>query len=152
MECDAEYHETLHRPNAVPCRCGQAGCGCSITRTGWFADSELGTHNLRFVLDEPGWPVRLDMDGSWVPLGVNPAPPEDLPNGFMPAESDNCAEDTVYSTRAVDDLVTGLGLDSAQLWLDRVLVRLDPDQGAWAPVCSAYTVVPFAVVAGHDLT
>jgi hypothetical protein len=104
------------------------------------------------VLDEPAWPVRLDMDASWVPPGVNPAPPEDLPNGFLPAESDECAEDTVYSTPAADDLVTGLGLDSAQPWLDRVLVRLDPDQGAWAPVCSAHTVLPFAVVAGHDLT
>lgn len=87
-----------------------------------------------------------------MPLGVNPAPLEDLPNGFMPAESDEWAEDTVYATRATDELVTGLGLDSAQPWLDRVLIRLDPDQGAWAPVCSAHTVVPFAVVAGHDLT
>jgi hypothetical protein len=104
------------------------------------------------VLDEPAWPVRLDMDGSWVPMGVTPAPPEDLPNGFMPAESDNCDEDTVYSTRAADELVTGLGLDSAQPWLDRVLVRIDPEQGAWAPVCSAHSVVPFTMVAGHDLT
>jgi hypothetical protein len=143
----------LPRPNVVPSRCGHAGCGCGITRPGWFDDdSELGTHNLRFVLDEPAWPVRLDMDASWVPLGVNPAPPEDLPNGFMPAESDECAEDTVYAARAADELVAGLGLDGAQPWLDRVLVRLDPDQGPWAPVCSAHTVVPFAVVAGHDLT
>jgi len=92
------------------------------------------------------------MDASWVPLGVNPAPPQELPNGFMPAESDEWAEDTVYATRAADELVAGLGLDPAQPWLDRVLVRLDPDQGVWAPVCSAHTVVPFAVVAGHDLT
>jgi hypothetical protein len=112
----------------------------------------LGTHNLRFVLDEPAWPVRLDMDASWVPPDVNPAPPEDLPNGFMPAESDEWTQDTVYSTRAADELVTGLGLDPAQPWLDRVLVRLDPDQGPWAPVCNAHTVLPFAVVAGHDLT
>jgi len=70
----------------------------------------------------------------------------------MPAESDNCDEDTVYSTRAADDLITGLDLDSAQPWLDRVLVRIDPGQGAWAPVCSAHSVVPFAIVAGHDLT
>jgi hypothetical protein len=87
-----------------------------------------------------------------LPLGVDPAPPEDLPNGFMPAESDEWAQDTVYATRAADDLVTGLGLDSAQPWLDRVLVRLDPDQGPWAPVCTAHTVVPFTVMAGHDLT
>jgi len=92
------------------------------------------------------------MDASWVPLGVNPAPAEELPNGFMPAESDEWTEDTVYSARAADELVTGLGLDPAQPWLDRVTVRLDPDQGVWAPVCSAHTVVPFAVVAGHDLT
>jgi hypothetical protein len=118
----------LPRPNVVPSRCEHAGCGCGITRPGWFdADSELGTHNLRFVLDEPAWPARLDMDASWVPLGTNPAPPEDLPNGFMPAESDESTQDTVYSTRAADELVTGLGLDSAQPWLDRVLVRLDPD-------------------------
>jgi hypothetical protein len=70
----------------------------------------------------------------------------------MPAESDECAEDAVYSVPATDDLVAGLGLDRAQPWLDRVLVRLDPDQGAWAPVCTAHTVVPFQVVAGHDLT
>jgi hypothetical protein len=144
--------KTLKHPNMVPCRCGDAGCGCGVTRPGWFADSELGTHNLRFVLDKPAWPVRLDMDGSWVPLGVSPARPEDLPNGFMPAESDEWAEDTVYSTRAADELVAGLGLDNSQPWLDRVLVRLDPDHGPWAPVCSAHTVVPFAVVAGHDLT
>jgi hypothetical protein len=104
------------------------------------------------MLHEPAWPVRLDMYGSWVPLGVNPAPPEDLPNGFMPAESDETVEDAVYSVRATDDLIAGLGLDRAQPWLDRVLVRLDPDQGAWAPVCTAHTVVPFQVVAGHDLT
>src|SRR5215475_9606197 len=55
-----------------------------------------------------------------------------LPNGFMPAESDETAEDTVYSVGATDDLVTGLGLDRAQPWLDRVLVRLDPEQGACA--------------------
>jgi hypothetical protein len=85
-------------------------------------------------------------------LGVNPAPPEELPNGFMPAESDEWAEDAVYSVRATDDLVAGLGLDSAQPWLDRVLVRQDPEQGAWAPVCTAHTVVPFEIVAGHDLT
>jgi hypothetical protein len=104
------------------------------------------------MLHEPAWPVRLDMDGSWVPLGVNPAPSEDLLNGFMPAESDEAVEDAVYSVRAADDLITGLGLDRARPWLDRVLVRLDPDQGAWAPVCTAHTVVPFEVVAGHDLT
>jgi hypothetical protein len=106
----------------------------------------------RFALHEPAWPVRLDMDGSWVRLGVQPAPPEDLPNGFMPAESDEWAEDAVYSVRAADDLVAGLSLDSAQPWLDRVLVRQDPDHGAWAPVCTAHTVVPFGIVAGHDLT
>jgi hypothetical protein len=104
------------------------------------------------MLHEPAWPVRLDMDGSWIPLGVKPAPPEDLPNGFMPAESDECAEDAVYSLRATDDLITGLGLDNAQPWLDRVLVRQDPDHGAWAPVCTAHTVVPFGILAGHDLT
>jgi hypothetical protein len=70
----------------------------------------------------------------------------------MPAESDECAEDAVYSVRATDDLVAGLGLDSAPPWLDRVLVRQDPDHGAWAPVCTAHTVVPFEIVAGHDLT
>jgi len=60
----------LRQPHVVPSRCEHAGCGCGITRPGWFdADSELGTHNLRFVLDEPGWPARLDMDASWVPLG-----------------------------------------------------------------------------------
>jgi hypothetical protein len=59
------------------------------------------------MLYEPEWPVRLDMDASWVPLGVNPAPPEDLPNGFLLAESDEAAEDTVYSVRATDDLVAG---------------------------------------------
>ena len=142
--------KSLQHPNVVPSPCEHAGCGCGITRPGWF--DNLGTHNLRFVLDEPGWPVRLDMDASWVPLGVNPAPPEDVPNGFMPAESDECAEDTAYATRAADELVTGLGLENAQPWLDRVLVRLDPSQGAWAPVCSAHTVVPFTAVAGHDLT
>jgi len=41
--------------------------------------------------------------------------------GFMPAESDECAEDAVYSVRAADDLIVGLGLDSTQPWLDRVL-------------------------------
>ena len=142
--------KSLRHPNVAPSRCEHAGCECGITQPGWFDD--LGTHNLRFVLDEPGWPVRLDMDASWVPLGVNPAPPEDLPNGFMPAESDEWAEDTVYTTRAADELVTGLRLDPAQPWLDRVLVRLDPDQGVRAPVCSAHTVVPFDFVAGHDLT
>jgi hypothetical protein len=145
--------KTLKCPNVVPSRCEHAGCVCGITRPGWFeADSDLGTHNLRFTLHEPAWPVRLDMDASWVPLGVNPAPTEDLPNGFLPAESDEMAEDAVYSVRATDDLIAGLGLESAQPWLDRVLVRLDPEQGAWAPVCTAHTVVPFQVVAGHDLT
>jgi len=57
-------------------------------------------------------------------LGVHPASPEDLPNGFIPAESDECAEDSVYSVRATDDLVAGLGLDSAQPWLDRVPARI----------------------------
>jgi len=143
----------LKRPNVVPSRCEHAGCACGITRPGWFdADSGLGTHNLRFTLHEPAWPVRLDMDASWVPVGVNPAPPEDLLNGFMPAESDEWAEDAVYSVRATDDLIAGFGLDSTQPWLDRVIVRLDPDQGAWAPVCTAHTVIPFQVVAGHDLT
>jgi hypothetical protein len=142
----------LKRPNVVPSRCEHVGCGCGVTRPGWFDDSDLGTHNLRFMLHEPAWPVRLDMDASWVPVGVNPAPPEDLLNGFMPAESDETVEDAVYSVRAADDLITGLGLDRARPWLDRVLVRLDPDQGAWAPVCTAHTVVPFEVVAGHDLT
>jgi len=70
----------------------------------------------------------------------------------MPAESDEWAEDAVYSVRAADDLIAGLGLDRAQSWLDRVLVRQDPEQGAWAPVCTAHTVVPFGIVAGHDLT
>jgi hypothetical protein len=83
---------------------------------------------------------------------MEPAPPEDLPNGFLPAESENAAEDGVYSMRATYDLVAGLGLDTGMPWLDRVLVRHDPDQGAWAPVCSAHTVLPFSVVAGHDLT
>jgi hypothetical protein len=76
----------------------------------------------------------------------------DLAGGGSPAESDETAEDAVYSVRATDDLVAGLGLDRTQPWLDRVPVRQDPNQGAWAPVCTAHTVVPYAVVAGHDLT
>lgn len=112
--------KVLKRPNVVPCSCGHTGCGCGITEPGWFgADSDLGTHNLRFMLHEPAWPVRLDMDGSWVPMGVKPASPDELPNGFLPAESDDTAEDMVYSMQAADELVTGLGLESAQPWLDR---------------------------------
>jgi hypothetical protein len=142
---------SLPHPNSVPCRwCADAGCGCGISLDGescW----ELGTHSLRFMLHEPGWPVRLDMDGSWVPMGMHPAPAEDLPNGFLPAESDNTAEDTMHAVRAADDLVAGLGLDrAAGPWLDRVIVRIDPELGPQAAVCSAHTVVPYGVVAGHD--
>jgi hypothetical protein len=144
--------KSLQRPNVVPSRCAHVGCTCGITRPGFAADSDLRRHNLRFVLHEPAWPVRLDMDASWCPWACTPHPRRTCRTGFVPAESDEWAEDAVYSVRASDDLIAGLGLDRAQPWLDRVLVRQDPDQGAWAPVCTAHTVVPFEVVAGHDLT
>ena len=55
------------------------------------------------------------------------------------AESDNTAEDTMHSVRAADDLVAGLGLDrAAGPWLDRVMVRIDPELGPQAAVCSAH--------------
>src|SRR5215470_20029490 len=80
--------KSLPCPNMVPCRCGHTGCGCGMTRPGWFDDdSELGTHNLRFVLDEPARPVRLDMDGSWVPMGMHPAPRKTSQMGSCPPKA-----------------------------------------------------------------
>lgn len=142
---------SLPHPNSVPCRwCEDAGCGCGISLDG-VSVWELGTHRFRFMLGEPAWPGRLDMHGSWCPHGVNPAPAEDLSDGFLPAESENTAEDTMYSVRAADDLVVGLGLDTAAgPWLDRVIVRIDAETGPQAAVCSAHTIVPYEVVAGHD--
>lgn len=142
---------SLRHPNSVPCRsCEVAGCGCGISLDGqsrW----EMGTHRFRFMLDEPAWPGRLDMHGSGCPHRVNPAPAEDLSDGFLPAESENTAEDTMYSVPATDDLVAGLGLDiDAGPWLDRVIVRIDAQTGPQAAVCSAHTIIPYGIVAGHD--